>query len=179
MAGRTSLPIHGAPPRDDYNKLPEEQKTQINEAFELFDNNDDGRLDYNEFRFCMRALGFELPKQETYGYLTKYGIPPAGWPAERGECTPPWRQFTLQTTQAVAGQLMAKRDPMEELRRAFRLFDVDSKGIITAEDLQRVSREIGQALEDSEIQNMIQEFDSNGKGGVSEDEFTKLMMSKK
>ena len=68
---------------------------------------------------------------------------------------------------------------MEELRRAFRLFDIDSKGVITADDLQRVSREIGQALEDSEIQNMIQEFDSNGKGGVSEDEFIKLMLSKK
>lgn len=81
--------------------------------------------------------------------------------------------------QALAGQLIARRDPTEELRRAFRLFDVDAKGIITADDLQRVSREIGQALEDSEIQNMIQEFDSNGKGGVSEDEFTKLMMSKK
>jgi hypothetical protein len=34
MAGRTSggLPTHGAPTRDEYNKLPEEAKTQINEA---------------------------------------------------------------------------------------------------------------------------------------------------
>ena len=124
-------------------------------------------------------MGFDLPKQETYSYLTKYALPPIGWPPERGECTPPWRQFSQQTIQAIAGQLFAKRDPMEELRRAFRLFDIDSKGVITADDLQRVSREIGQALEDSEIQNMIQEFDSNGKGGVSEDEFIKLMLSKK
>jgi centrin-3 len=74
---------------------------------------------------------------------------------------------------------MARRDPLEELRRAFRLFDADGKGIITVEDLGRVSREIGQSLEETEMLSMIQEFDSNGKGGVSEDEFVKLMLSKK
>lgn len=74
---------------------------------------------------------------------------------------------------------MAKRDPLEELRRAFRLFDVDEKGVITLDDLKRVTQEIGQPLEEGEMSAMIQEFDSNGKGGVSEDEFVKLMMSKK
>ncbi|KAJ9134179.1 Cell division control protein, partial [Coniochaeta hoffmannii] len=148
--------------------------------FGLFDNNDDGRLDYHEFRFCLRALGFDLPKPETYAYLTKYGVPPLGWQAEKsGECTPPWRQFTLPVVQGIAGHLIAKRDPLEELRRAFRLFDVDGKGMIRLEDLVRVSQEIGQPLEQGEMETMIQEFDSDGKGGVGEDEFVKLMMSKK
>ncbi|OIW24491.1 cell division control protein [Coniochaeta ligniaria NRRL 30616] len=182
MAARPQggLPSHGAPSRDDYNKLPEEAKTQINEAFGLFDNNDDGRLDYHEFRFCLRALGFDLPKPETYAYLTKYGVPPLGWqPEKQGECTPPWRQFTLPIVQGIAGHLITKRDPIDELRRAFRLFDVEEKGMITLEDLSRVSQEIGQPLEEGEMKTMIQEFDSNGKGGVSEDEFVKLMLSKK
>lgn len=81
--------------------------------------------------------------------------------------------------QGIAGHLITKRDPLEELRRAFRLFDVEEKGMITLDDLVRVSQEIGQPLEEGEMKTMIQEFDSNGKGGVSEDEFIKLMMSKK
>lgn len=105
---------------------------------------------------------------------------PLGWqPEKSGECTPPWRQFTLPIVQGIAGHLITKRDPLEELRRAFRLFDVEDKGMITLDDLVRVSQEIGQPLEEGEMKTMIQEFDSNGKGGVSEDEFVKLMMSKK
>jgi centrin-3 len=43
-------------------------------------------------------------------------------------------------------QLIASRDPVEELRRAFRLFDDDGTGKITLENLRRVSRELGEGI---------------------------------
>lgn len=74
---------------------------------------------------------------------------------------------------------MYHRDPVEECHRAFKLFDVEGKGIITLEDLRRTMREIGQSMEEQELQSMIKEFDSEGKGGVNVDEFTKIMMTRK
>jgi hypothetical protein len=45
-------------------QLTEEQKQEIKEAFELFDQDHDGAIDYHELKVAMRALGFELKKAE-------------------------------------------------------------------------------------------------------------------
>ncbi|KAL2266044.1 hypothetical protein VTJ83DRAFT_5396 [Remersonia thermophila] len=166
------------PSREDFNKLADEQKTRINEAFDLFDSNKDGLLSYEEFRFVLRALGFELPKPQTYELLVRHGQKPANWPHDQ-ECAPVYRLFSLATAQAIAGSLVRARDPREELRRAFRLFDTDGKGLITQDDLRRVSKQVGNNIPDADIVAMIEEFDASGKGGVDEDEFLRLMMSKK
>jgi Ca2+-binding EF-hand superfamily protein len=45
-------------------ELSDEQKQEIKEAFELFDTDKDGALDYHELKVAMRALGFDLKKAE-------------------------------------------------------------------------------------------------------------------
>ena len=110
--------------------------------------------------------------------LVRHGQRPANWPHDQ-ECPPVYRQFNLATAQALAGTLIRQRDPRDELRRAFRLFDVDGKGMITEDDLRKVCQQVGNNIPDADIQAMIEEVDSNGKGGVDEDEFLRLMMSKK
>lgn len=127
----------------------------------------------------LRALGFELPKAQTYDLLIRHGQKPANWPQHDQECAPVYRLFNLPTAQALAGTLIRQRDPREELRRAFRLFDVDGKGMITQDDLRKVCQQVGNNVPDADIVAMVEEFDSSGKGGVDEDEFLRLMMSKK
>lgn len=90
-----------------------------------------------------------------------------------------YRLFSMSVVQALAGSLIRQRDPKEELRRAFRLFDVDGKGMITQEDLRRVSKQVGNNIPENDIAAMVEEFDASGKGGVDEDEFMRLMLAKK
>lgn len=45
-------------------ELSDEQKQEIKEAFELFDTDKDGCVDYHELKVAMRALGFDLKKAE-------------------------------------------------------------------------------------------------------------------
>ena len=64
----------------------------------------------------------------------------------------------------VATQRILSRDPLEEIRRAFGLFDEEGKGGISVADLRRVAKELGEGLEEEEIRAMIEEFDLDGDG---------------
>lgn len=154
-----------------FNDLNDEQKEEINEAFGLFDLDKDSRIDYHEFKVALKALGFDLPKSEIMNFLTTHGVPPASNPPSREPCPPNRLLITLPAFMTIASQLIANRDPREEILRAFELFDTENHGIIRLEDLRRVARELGEGLEEDELTAMIEEFDLEGKGGVGREEF--------
>lgn len=53
-------------------ELTEEQKQEIKEAFDLFDTDKTGTIDYHELKVAMRALGFDVKKQEVLGLMKEY-----------------------------------------------------------------------------------------------------------
>ena len=58
-----------------------------------------------------------------------------------------------------------ERDPEEEALRAFQLFvGDDSTGKISLRCLRRVCKEIGQNINDEELQAMVDEFDEDNDG---------------
>lgn len=71
---------------------------------------------------------------------------------------------------------IAARDPREEILRAFELFDGDQKGGITVDDLRRVARELNEGLQEEELNAMIEEFDLDGDGVISRDEFVGICL---
>ena len=50
-------------------ELSDEQNQEIKEAFEMFDADKDGAVDYHELKVAMRALGFDLKKPEVLKIL--------------------------------------------------------------------------------------------------------------
>ena len=51
-------------PRTRTRQLTEEEKAEIEEAFDLFDSDHDKQLDRDEFKVALRALGFNITKEK-------------------------------------------------------------------------------------------------------------------
>lgn len=64
----------------------------------------------------------------------------------------------------TVGEKIIKRDPLDEIRRAFKLFDDDNTGKISLRNLRRVAKELGENLTDDELRAMIDEFDLDEDG---------------
>ncbi|CED82506.1 ca2-binding ef-hand superfamily protein [Phaffia rhodozyma] len=159
-AGQSSSPHHHHQGRAD---LTEDQRQEIKEAFDLFDTDKDGAVDYHELKVAMRALGFDFKKAEVLRILQE---------ADRaGEGIMRFDAFEKTMT-----ALLLARDPKEEIHRAFKLFDDDNTGKISIRNLRRVAKELGEGLDEDELQAMIEEFDLDQDGEISLQEFMAIMM---
>ncbi|PNS16374.1 Cell division control protein 31 [Sphaceloma murrayae] len=163
--------------------LSEEHREEINEAFQLFDLDKDQHIDYHELKVALKALGFDLPKQEILGLLQTHGIPASTVHPETAGKAPqsvgarptfagPSRLLMPQAAFVMlAARMIVARDPRDEILRAFQLFDAEGKGSISLADLRRVARELGEGLQEEELQAMIEEFDMDGDGMISQEDF--------
>lgn len=142
---------HARAPSQLQRELIEEQKQEIREAFNLFDMNNDGYLDYHELKVAIRALGFEYSKQEVLDLINEFD--------RHGRSLMHYEDFF-----AVMGAKVLERDPLEEIKRAFKLFDDDGTGKISLRNLRRVAKELGENLSDEELRAMIDEFDLDNDG---------------
>lgn len=66
-----------------------------------------------------------------------------------------------------------------ELEQAFSVFDLDSDGLISAEELQMTLINFGEEATMKQCQTMIEVFDCDGDGCISFDEFMIMMCSSK
>ncbi|CAO3680075.1 unnamed protein product [Rhizopus stolonifer] len=69
-------------------------------------------------------------------------------------------------------------DSQEEIQEAFKVFDKDGNGYISAAELRHVMTSLGEKLTEEEVDEMIREADVDGDGQINYEEFVKMMMSK-
>ena len=69
---------------------------------------------------------------------------------------------------------MRDTDSEEEIREAFKVFDKDGNGYISAAELRHVMTNLGEKLTDFEVDDMIREADVDGDGQINYEEFVKV-----
>jgi len=143
-------------------ELTEEQLEEVKEAFNLFDTNHSGTIDVRELKAAMRALGFEMKKEEVRKMLSDIHKEPTDHID--------FHEFV----QMMSGK-MGERDTEEEIMKVFMLFDEDNTGFITFRNLKRICTELGENLTDGEIQEMIDEADRDNDGQINPQEFLRVM----
>ena len=70
---------------------------------------------------------------------------------------------------------MKDTDSEEEIREAFRVFEKDGNGFISAAELHHIMINLGEKLPDVEVDEMLREADIDGDGQVNYEEFVTMM----
>ena len=129
-------------------ELTDEQKADIEEAFNLFDANGNGYITLQDLRVALRALGFEPAKQEIkrlISQLTNNAQSRDQDKDKEGMVTIDLNDFMdIMTTK------MSERDGEAQLEKAFILFSQE-KNHITFDDLERVAHELGENMTQAEL----------------------------
>jgi len=135
-------------------EVTEEHLRDIQEAFDQFDAEETGSIDYHELKVAIRALGFEVTKEEAHRLAIGADH------AKTGRIDAP--AFAEIMTRKIQD-----REPDEDIEKAFQLFDDDGTGIGLAQ-LKRVAADLGEDIDDSELEAMITEFAPNGTVTLAE-----------
>jgi calmodulin len=73
---------------------------------------------------------------------------------------------------------MKDTDSAEEIKEAFKVFDKDGNGFISAAELRHKLTNLGEKLRDEEVDEVIREADVDGGGQINYEEFFDIMMAK-
>ena len=72
---------------------------------------------------------------------------------------------------------MVQNDSEEELVEAFRVFDRDGNGFISAAELRSVKNGLGENLTDEDVDEMIRDADIDGDGQINYEEFIENLIN--
>merc|ERR1712139_194635 len=79
------------------------------------------------------------------------------------------------TSLEVMAKKMKDPETEEELIEAFKVFDTDGSGSLSAAELRQAMMSSGEKLSDEEIDEIIREVDVDGDGEISYEELVKLI----
>merc|ERR1711887_179744 len=113
---------------------------EIREAFGLFDGDASGAIDVRELKAAMRALGFEVKNEEPKKMVADVDSDGSG--------TIEFAEFLAMMT----GK-MGEKDTREDIEKVFKLFDDDNTNKISFRNLARVAEELGENIDDEELQD--------------------------
>ena len=148
---------------EDLNLTPE-QIAEFREAFNIFDKDGDGRITAKELGTVMRSLGQNPSEAELQDMVNEVDLD--------GNGTIEFDEFLY-----MMSRQMREGDTEEEIIDAFRVFDKDEDGKITAAELTHIMKNLGEPLTQEEVDEMIAQADTNKDGIIDYKEFVHLMLS--
>ncbi|XP_073287716.1 probable calcium-binding protein CML25 [Primulina huaijiensis] len=136
---------------------------ELEQVFKKFDVNGDGKISASELGSIMSSLGNAATEVELDSMIREVD--------SDGDGFINLHEFIELNTKDIDHD-----EILENLRDAFRVFDIDKNGSISAEELQDVLMSLGEECGLAECRKMISGVDSDGNGEISFEEF-KVMMT--
>ena len=152
----------GKPPVKHRRALHQDQLDELREAFNLFDGGQKGFLDCRELKAAIRAIGYDIRKEQVRKMVCDNGKDPS-------------EAILFDDFVAMMREKLHEKGTREDVLKIFELFDEERLGKITFRNLRRIATEVGENLSDDQLREMIDEADRDGDGALSFEEFYRVM----
>lgn len=139
---------------------------QISELFNLFDANNDQRVDAGEVMRTLRSFNVYKSEKECLEMIKAHS---------EGAAHVNKSQFNKMMLPIMIDELLAKKDNVQDLRRIFCEADVDNSGFLDVGELYAAVRRLGADLTEDELASLMAEIDVDRDGVIDIDEFVALM----
>ena len=142
--------------------ISEEQLEQCREIFNLYDKDKDGTIDSRELGDIMRSLGTYPSYEEINEMLKEVDTDNSG-------------KIDFEEFLELFNKKINELDTEEDYIEAFKTFDKDNSGLITAKNLVHVMASLGERITEEEAEEMIKNADTDGDGTINFKEFCDII----
>lgn len=145
-------------------KVSEKQFNDAHNTFNLFDKKGNGQVSTKELGNIFKSLALHMSADKLKEWADEADEEALGYME--------WDNFKL-----LFERKLKEDEDERELREAFRVLDKQNKGTIPVDDLRWILKSLGDDLTEEELDDMINETDTDGSGTVDYEEFKSLMTS--
>eukprot|EP01126_Amoeba_proteus_P050155 TRINITY_DN5904_c0_g1_i2.p1 TRINITY_DN5904_c0_g1~~TRINITY_DN5904_c0_g1_i2.p1 ORF type:complete len:149 (-),score=40.92 TRINITY_DN5904_c0_g1_i2:131-577(-) len=143
-------------------QITEEYREELREAFYMFDKNRDGSISVTELSHVLKNLNQAASDAEINEMIRQVD--------KDGDGEIDFEEF-------VSMMANAKCSTDEEMRQAFAVFDADGNGSIDKKELHSVLEQLGEDVDEEQLNEMMKAADINNDGTIDYNEFVKMMKS--
>ncbi len=145
--------------------IPPHKLDEFKEGFDIVDKDRDGLITIKELTMVLRSLNSDFTQNQVDSIISEVDTNFSG-------------KLNLEDFLNLMGSNYRETDSDEEIINAFKVFDKEGNGVISAYDLKHIMTTLGDKLTDEEVGEMIREADINGDGYIFYEDFVRTMMSK-
>ncbi|KAF4532059.1 hypothetical protein B566_EDAN016131 [Ephemera danica] len=139
--------------------LTEDQVAEFQEAFQLFDNRGDGKIQVTQIGDALRALGQNPTESDVRKFTAQH--------------KPGNFEVFLPIYQAIVKT--RNTDTADDFLEGLRHFDKDGNGFISSAELRHLLTALGEKLSDEEVEQLLA-GQEDSQGNVNYEEFVNLVM---
>jgi len=136
---------------------------ELREAFNMFDRDKDGFVDYVELGYILKSQGFNFTNQELIEMIADV--------SETEENKINFEEFLI-----LMHSRLKKLDIENELNEAFNAHDKNGTGILSVREFKKIISSLGDKVSEDEIDDIIQKVDPKNRGYMNYKDLTKLIV---
>ncbi|KAH7655863.1 calcium-binding protein CML protein [Dioscorea alata] len=147
--------------------MAEGSEKEVEKVFNRIDADGDGKISESELKGVVKALDSSVSQEEVGMMMREMDKDHNGFVD--------LKEFTEFQCGGGGGRSEGGGEVEDELRDAFKMYDLDKDGVISAKELHLVLKKLGDKSSIGDCARMIKSVDSDGDGCVSFEEFKKMM----
>ena len=136
---------------------------ELKEAFNIFDRDKDGLINYNELGNVLKSQGFNPTNQELLEMIADVD--------DNEDDKINFEEFLI-----LMHSRLKKADIENELNEAFSVYDKNGSGIISIREFKKIMNSLGDKICEEEINEIIQKIDTKNRGYINYKDLTKIIV---